>query len=308
MYALGLVYNRALFTQAGLNPDQPPKTWDEVRTAAKAIADKTGVAGFADATTNNNGGWHLTAAVYSYGGQMEKEGDGGKMVAAFNDEPAKKYLQLLKDMRWTDNSMGTNHLRGYDDAIRDFAAGKMGMLVFAPDLYNDYVVKYQGDPANLGVGALPQAGGNATLVGGTIDMVNAKATKEQALAAMKWAEYQYLRRLSDPEYATTDAKARVTDKRPVGLPTVPVFNQATVDAIAAAVAPHVNVPTNNFKPFVEGTKGLTYKPEPPVAAQEVYAALDSAVQAILTKADADPAKELAAAEDRVNSILRQRQQ
>jgi ABC-type glycerol-3-phosphate transport system substrate-binding protein len=29
-YNMGLVYNRKLFTQAGLNPDAPPKTWAEV--------------------------------------------------------------------------------------------------------------------------------------------------------------------------------------------------------------------------------------------------------------------------------------
>ncbi|MEV7711990.1 extracellular solute-binding protein, partial [Streptomyces sp. NPDC088270] len=33
-YTVGLVYNRALFTKAGLDPDSPPRTWDEVRAAA----------------------------------------------------------------------------------------------------------------------------------------------------------------------------------------------------------------------------------------------------------------------------------
>src|SRR4051794_30054155 len=37
-YNMGLVYNRKLFTQAGLNPDSPPKTWTEVQEAAKKIA------------------------------------------------------------------------------------------------------------------------------------------------------------------------------------------------------------------------------------------------------------------------------
>src|SRR5262245_8998328 len=45
-YGIGLQYNRQLFEQAGLDPDQPPTTWDEVRSAAKAIADATGQAGY----------------------------------------------------------------------------------------------------------------------------------------------------------------------------------------------------------------------------------------------------------------------
>jgi len=45
VYGIGLHYNRALFEQAGLDPDDPPTTWDEVRSDAKAIADATGQAG-----------------------------------------------------------------------------------------------------------------------------------------------------------------------------------------------------------------------------------------------------------------------
>ena len=33
----GYVYNADMFKAAGLNPDQPPKTWDELRTAARAL-------------------------------------------------------------------------------------------------------------------------------------------------------------------------------------------------------------------------------------------------------------------------------
>src|SRR5690606_26619016 len=41
-YAMGLHYNRALFEAAGLDPDAPPTTWDEVREAADAIAEEIG--------------------------------------------------------------------------------------------------------------------------------------------------------------------------------------------------------------------------------------------------------------------------
>ena len=45
-YAIGLHYNRQLFEAAGLDPDAPPTTWEEVREDAKAIAEKTGQAGY----------------------------------------------------------------------------------------------------------------------------------------------------------------------------------------------------------------------------------------------------------------------
>lgn len=41
-----LYWNKALFKQAGLDPEKPPVTWAEELADAKAIKEKTGVAGF----------------------------------------------------------------------------------------------------------------------------------------------------------------------------------------------------------------------------------------------------------------------
>lgn len=43
--SLVLWYNAELFTKAGLDPNKPPKTWDEFVTYAKAIKEKAGVKG-----------------------------------------------------------------------------------------------------------------------------------------------------------------------------------------------------------------------------------------------------------------------
>ena len=129
-FSVGIAYNRALFSQAGLDPDKPPTTWDEVRQYAKQIKDKTGKAGYAQLTTNNTGGWMLSTMTYSMGGTIQSA-DGKK--STFNDAPTKKALQLLKDMRWTDNSMGTRFLYNQEEVRQDFAAGKIGMVLQAPD-------------------------------------------------------------------------------------------------------------------------------------------------------------------------------
>ena len=66
---MGLVYNRKLFTQAGLDPDSPPKTWAEVQEAAKKIAALgAGYVGFGEYSAGNTGGWHFTASLYAPGG------------------------------------------------------------------------------------------------------------------------------------------------------------------------------------------------------------------------------------------------
>ena len=68
---MGLLYNRKLFPQAGLDPDQPPTTWAEVQADAKKIAALgNGIVGYGDYSAGNTGGWHFTAELYSQGGDM----------------------------------------------------------------------------------------------------------------------------------------------------------------------------------------------------------------------------------------------
>ena len=109
-YAMGLHYNRALFTAAGLDPDSPPTTWDEVRADAKAISDATGKAGFATMTFNNTGGWQLTNQTVAHGGRTQVDNGDGTYTSTINNEGTKAALQFLHDLRWEDNSMGSNFL------------------------------------------------------------------------------------------------------------------------------------------------------------------------------------------------------
>ncbi|WP_143658061.1 ABC transporter substrate-binding protein [Embleya scabrispora] len=305
-YALGLVYNRDLFTKAGLDPDKPPTTWDEVRTAAKKISD-TGVTGYTQMTVKNTGGWILTAMTYGFGGSMEKK-VGDTYVPALLDGPAEKALGQLAAMRWQDDSMGNNHLRTQQDAERDFAAGKIGMMISTVNSYNRYITQYSGKPADFGMAALPQQnGGRSTLLGGLMAVVSAKATPAQRTAAVKWIDYFYLKPAYDPAAAEEQAVAQAADKLAVGLPTLPFYSAAVSDPVNVAIGRHTNIPTGNFAPYVAGVGKLEYQVEPPVAAQELYGALDTAVQAVLTRKDADPRAELAKAADRLGPVVEKAQ-
>jgi multiple sugar transport system substrate-binding protein len=98
IYAVALHYNRKLFTDAGLDPDKPPTTWEEVRTAAKTIHDTTGVPGYAMMALDNAGGWQLTAAAYSRGGRTQVV-DGDTYEATLTDPAVKESLQFLGDLK-----------------------------------------------------------------------------------------------------------------------------------------------------------------------------------------------------------------
>lgn len=305
-YALGLIYNRELFVKAGLDPNNPPTTWDEVRAAAKAISEKTGIPGYAQPTTNNTGGWTLSAMTYTYGGRIESEKD-GQQVPAFTDGSTQRVLEWLKTMRWQDNSLGTQHLRNGADVLKDFSAGRIGMTIATPSTYGDHVTKFNGKPAMFGVTALPTATTPATLLGGSMAVVSPKATKAEREAAVKWIDFYYLKVKYDPVAAEERAKAQAADNIPVGVPTVPFYQASVIDPVLAAVNKHANVSVENFAPFLRGVKDQEFVPEPPVAGQDVYAALDSAVQAVLTRQDADPAAELRKAEEKIAPILERAQ-
>src|SRR5690242_8495314 len=179
-YNMGLVYSRKLFTQAGLNPDTPPKTWAEVQAAAKKIAGLgAGYVGFGEYSAGNTGGWHFAASLYARGGSMV--GDDGK-TAAFNSPEGKAVLENLKQMRWNDNSMGSKQLLQWEDLMRMMGSGKLGMMIGAPDVVQSVNNDFQGKFDDYGVTAVPESAGQSSLSGGDGYMFNPKASPEKIKA------------------------------------------------------------------------------------------------------------------------------
>jgi len=303
-FALGLVYNRALFEQAGLDPNKPPATWDEVRAYAEQIAERTGKTGYLQETKDNQGGWQLTMMTYAHGGAMERQ-ENGKYVADFNSAPTKSALQLLKDMRWSDDAVGENQLNNQADAIKAFASGQVGMFLGTPGTYKLAKMTYgMEDIGDYGIGAMPQAGGNATLSGGKAYMIPASVSADKRAAAVKWLVHAYGQPQYDPAIAAENAKNLAADpKAAVGVPTLPLFTAEQQLKIDEAIKPYVNVELANFTPYLTGTPTLELKPEPPFQAQTVYTALDTVLQAVLTDENADIDALLTKAETDVNTKL-----
>lgn len=99
-YAAALHYNRDLFEQAGLDPDAPPQTWDEIREAAKAITDATGKAGYAQMAINNTGGWQLTSQTAARGGRTQTDNGDGSATSTIDNPATKASLEFLHALKW----------------------------------------------------------------------------------------------------------------------------------------------------------------------------------------------------------------
>ena len=283
IYAIGLHYNRDLFTQAGLDPSKPPTTWDEVRADAKAIATKTGQAGFAQMSQDATGGWQLTVDTYARGGRME---DGKK--ATLTNDATKAALQFLKDLRWTDNSMGANFSYDWSGINQAFAAGKIGMYTSGQDVYTSLVQTNNINPKSYGLTMIPLSGGaSGVLGGGTMAAVSSKATNNEKAAAVKWIDFYYLSKYTNQAAAVKNAQTQVASKQPVGTPELPIFSQAQYQQYEDWIKPYVNVPLDQMTTFTSNVFSAKLVNEPAMATQDVYKSLDPVVQAVLTNKDAN---------------------
>ncbi|QUQ63967.1 ABC transporter substrate-binding protein [Kutzneria sp. CA-103260] len=301
-YGQALHYNRTLFAQAGLNPDDPPSTWDQVRADARQIAQRTGQAGYAEMTTDNTGGWILTTLDYALGGRTEQLGEHAK--STLDTKPMADALRMIQSMRWNDNSMGSDFLYDWNGINQDFAAGRIGMYVSGGANYGSLRAQNAIKPEDYGVTALPLDGGGAgVLGGGTLAAVSAAADDQVRAAAVKWIDFYYLRKQTDHDAAVADAKTTADSGEVVGAPELPVFDKAQYDQRMSWIAPYVNVPVKQLAPYTDKMFDQPLVPEPTKSTQQVYALLDTVVQKVLTDRNADINALLADAQQQAQTLL-----
>jgi multiple sugar transport system substrate-binding protein len=292
-YTLGILYNRAMFKAAGLDPDKPPTTWADFRAAAKALTSSS-VFGFAETSTGNQGGWHFTNWMYTAGGDLQSA-DGTK--ATFNSDKGVSVLQLLKDMRFTDNSI--TKAQGYtqDKTLQLLATNKVAMVVMAPDQLNTLQSQYGADLKNFGLGPMPQNGGNATLSGGNLWIFNPKSSPDTIKAAFDYVIYTNF----DLGVLENSRAQQAANGQAVGAPTAQLFKGDFQAKLSALDVKYSNVPRDNYATYISSTFAL--RPEPRNQTQKMYAALDGPMQAVLTNSGADPAALLNQAAQQFQQVL-----
>ena len=297
-YTMGLVYNKTLFTQAGLDPNKPPTTWQDVATDAKKIAALgNGVAGYSDYSAGNTGGWHFTAELYSRGGRVLSS-DGKN--ATVNTPEAQAVLSNLKAMRFNDNSMGTKQLLTWPDLLTNAGAGKVGMYIGAPDTITAIVTQFKGQYSDWAMGPMPGDNGPAkgTLGGGSGYFFKKGLTDAQVKAGLEWLSFEEL----TPGQGQFNYAWQKSVQLPVGLPEPLIWKpgsdlQKQDQALKQAnttlnLADYANFQNNPIPTVTE-----------PANAQAIYAVLDGAMSAVLTQPNADPAALLNDANTKIQGIL-----
>lgn len=158
---LGLMYNKALFTKAGITA--APKTWDELKADAALVKQKDGVDGFAF----NPASYYAMPFLYGEGTDML---DTTSKKLEFNSPAAIKGINTLKDLI---ASPGVSKLdttpNGYTNIMDAFESGKVASIIQGPwETTNVFKGASFSDKSNLGIAAVPagSAGKAGAPIGG----------------------------------------------------------------------------------------------------------------------------------------------
>lgn len=119
-----MFYRKDLFQEAGLDPNQPPKSWDELLDAAQKLTKK-GVFGLSIAQTAPDLGWSSWGLQYNAAGHLAVTEDWSK--ADVNNDGYKALLNFYQKA-YQSGVMPKQALAGYAD-IKPFGEGKIAIQI-----------------------------------------------------------------------------------------------------------------------------------------------------------------------------------
>ena len=161
----GLLYRKDLFDKAGL---EPPKTWDEFRTAAKKLTVDTNDDGtpdrygFAMVGSNNGSGGSRFIPIMRTFGAKELRQDGDTWVTDFASPEATSAFQLYGDLVNTDKVVPPGPFQtSYAEAVALMASDKTAMMVTGPHSIGAITAQNPELEGKLAGAPLPAAPGSS---------------------------------------------------------------------------------------------------------------------------------------------------
>ncbi len=141
-----LYWNKGLFRQAGLDPEKPPKTWAEELADARAIKEKTGIAGYGlPAKTFDNTMHQFLHYVYTNDGTVTDAAAHVTLDSPQNLRALTAYKELVPYSEVGPTAYEQNEVRAI------FLDGKVGMIEAGTGAIN----RLQGTKIDWGVTNLP---------------------------------------------------------------------------------------------------------------------------------------------------------
>jgi ABC-type glycerol-3-phosphate transport system substrate-binding protein len=182
-----LYYNKDLFRAAGLDPEKPPETWDELVEAAQALTRDTDGDGQIDQwgfNTTSSTHWYLSAMILQNGGRIINDDE---TRVLYDGPEAVEALAFWGELVNVHKVMPPAQ---HAAAKGDFLAGKLGMLMQSSAGLPSAL---EEAPFEVGVGMLPAKKARVTPIGGA-SLVIVKGEEAKMNAA-----WEFTRWLTSPE-------------------------------------------------------------------------------------------------------------
>jgi multiple sugar transport system substrate-binding protein len=159
-----LMYNKGLFRQAGLNPDDPPRTWSAIEKDARAItALGASIYGFSfPAGCSGCNACTLLPLIWASGGDVLTRN--GRTATLASSPPVKGALTFYHRL-WTERVIPPSVRT--DDWTTGFMNGAVGIIEGSPNFFPS-AISALGD-SNFGVAYVPGMSGGWSSFIGTYD-------------------------------------------------------------------------------------------------------------------------------------------
>lgn len=177
-----LYYNKALFREAGLDPEVAPKSWEEIIEYGKKLtnADK-GIWGYEPGIVRDNSNegysWEWQALTMTAGGKIWNE---DQTQILFNDKPAVEALQFWHDCIYE------HKITTMSPPENGFENGYVAMQVGGTWMGGQYTAALGDD---LGCSVLYGKDGNAATCAGGEHLMIVQSDKEHEDASWKFLSY-----------------------------------------------------------------------------------------------------------------------
>jgi len=189
-------YNKDAFREAGLDPERPPRTFEEFKEYARQL------------TVTRGGETRHGAAIALYGWFFEQflavqgahyvDNDNGRSARAtkaiINSPEGERFLNWLKEM--VDEGVAANLGRRTAETQAAFSSGRIAMTMDSTAALGN-ILAGVGDKFEIGTAFLPRpegaAEGGVIIGGASLWIMSTKPLKEQ------WAAWEFVKWLTTPE-------------------------------------------------------------------------------------------------------------
>ncbi|BBE31251.1 ABC transporter substrate-binding protein [Tepiditoga spiralis] len=188
-----LFYNKTLFKKAGLDPNKPPKTYEELIDYSRKLA-KIGVAGLTWPTHS----WFFEQLLAAQDALFTDNNNGrtGKAEnAVFNSEAGRKIFQLLDTMT-KENLIINTKREDWSGARQIFLSGKAAMVLFSTSDAKAFYEMGKENGYDVGAAFLPvpkgSAKGGVIIGGGSLWMIKGHSNAENN------ATWEFVKFMAEP--------------------------------------------------------------------------------------------------------------